>query len=178
MTEKERFAKQSCQQLYKNLEFYKVYFDIISIMLNLDSQLKKVFEENKDKRIVVVGTTCSGKSTLLQDIKEAHDMDSLVFPMLTKEESDYVRQKPWTPEIGKAMTKLVKEKVKVESGKPVFGTIVLDSDLIVYLHINDELLKERTNLRNRSFEDAKNMQKQIEEEIKKSKIPVIEFSSE
>ncbi|MEK9183491.1 MAG: hypothetical protein AAB890_00250 [Patescibacteria group bacterium] len=142
----------------------------------LISELTKILEANRDKRIVVVGTTCTGKSTLIQEIKDAHDMDELVFPLLSKEEDDYVCQKPWTSEIGQTMIRLVKEKVKVEPGKPVFGTVVLDSDLIIYLHISDELLEERTNLRNHTLEDAKNMQKQIEEEIKKSQIPVIKLS--
>ncbi len=141
----------------------------------LVSGLAGVLGKNKDKRIVVVGTTCTGKSTFLNNIKDAHDMDELVFPQLSKEEYEYVCQHPWTPKIGETMTRLVKEKVKIEAGKPVFGTVVLDSDLIVYLHINDELLKSRTELRNANFEDAKNMQKQIEEEIKLSNIPMVEF---
>ena len=55
----------------------------------------------------------------------------------------------------------------------MFGTVLLDSDLIVYLHINDELLLERTNSRNVDFNNAKNMQQKIEKEIKKSNIPTI-----
>jgi hypothetical protein len=99
----------------------------------------------------------------------------LLFPKLSKEESDYVCSEPWTEDIGKTMIKLAKEKVNVEAGKPVFGTVVLDCDLIVYLRINDELLRERTNLRGVSFNDAKNMQNQIEREIKDSKIKTIEL---
>ena len=137
--------------------------------------LIQVLDENRDKRVVVVGTTCTGKSTFLNNIKNAHDMDELVFPQLSEEEHNYVCQHPWTPEIGKTMAKLVKEKVRIEAGKPVFGTVVIDSDLIVYLHISDELLKKRTELRGAKFEDAKNMQRQIEEGIKLSGIPMTEF---
>jgi hypothetical protein len=70
---------------------------------------------------------------------------------------------------------LVKDKIKIEPGKPVFGTVVLDSDLIVYLCISDDLLEKRTKMRNAKFENAKNMQNLIEDEIKKSIVPVIEF---
>ena len=140
--------------------------------------LKKIFEENKGKRIVVVGTTCTGKSTLLREFPKAKDMDEVVFPLLTKEEADYVCQAPWTKEIGEKMIELVTEKVKVKPGEPLFGTIVLDSDLVVYLKISDDLLKKRTELRKTSFEDAQNMQNQIEQKIIKSKIPVIELSEE
>ena len=90
-----------------------------------------------------------------------------------KEEADYVCQTPWTKEIGEKMTYLVKNKLKIQAGEPLFGTVLIDCDLIVYLHINDELLQERTTLRNVDFTNAKNMQTEIEEEIKNSNIKVI-----
>ncbi|MEI6835418.1 MAG: hypothetical protein WCK59_01170 [Candidatus Falkowbacteria bacterium] len=151
-----------------NLEKLDKKFELIS-------KLSQILNENIDKRVVVVGTTCTGKTTFLKNIENAHDMDELVFPQLTKEEHDYVCSHPWTPEIGSKMISLTKEKVKIGPGNPVFGTIVLESDLIVYLQISDELLKQRTELRGANFEDAKNMQKQIEEEIIKSNIPVLNF---
>ena len=55
----------------------------------------------------------------------------------------------------------------------MFGTVLLDCDLIIYLHINNELLLERTKSRNVDFVNAKNMQQAIEDEIKNSSIPVI-----
>jgi broad-specificity NMP kinase len=141
----------------------------------LHTQLSEILQANSDKRVIVVGTTCTGKSTLLKKIPGSEDMDEIVFPKLTKAEADYVCSEPWTEEIGRAMTRLVKERVKVEAGKPVFGTVVLDCDLIVYLKINDDLLRERTKLRNKDFNYAKNMQSQIEKGIKQSGIPAIEL---
>lgn len=141
---------------------------------SLVKQLEEIFLDNSNKRIIVVGTTCTGKSFLIKHLKNSLDMDDLVFPLLTPEEAAYVCQTPWTEEIGKTMSLLVKTKIKVQKGHPVFGTVVLDSDLIVYLKISDALLKERCILRNANFVDAKNMQAQIESEIKKSSIPVTE----
>ena len=43
----------------------------------------------------------------------------------------------------------------------------------VYLHISDELLLERTKLRNADFTNAKNMQKKIEDEIRNSGLDTI-----
>lgn len=103
-------------------------------------------------------------------------MDKLVFPLLTQDEKDYVCQNPWTPEIGETMTRPTKERVKVEAGKPVFGTVLLDADRIVYLKISDELLRKRTGKRDVSFDDAKNMQTHIEDEIAASGLPVTEFN--
>ncbi len=141
----------------------------------LADNLGKVLDANKDKRVVVVGTPCTGKSTFLRYIKNAYDMDELIFPKLSKEERDYVCRTPWNEQIGEKMNKLVKESIMIERGKPVFGTVLLDSDMIVYLRISDYLLKERTSLRGDSYTDAKNMQAAIEREVKKSSVPCIDF---
>ena len=138
--------------------------------------LKTILDKHKTERVVVLGGTCVGKTTLLAHIPGAQDMDKLVFPLLTETETKYVRQKPWTPEIGKTMTRLTKERVKIESGEPVFGTIVLDADHIICLKISDELLRERTALRGVSFDDAKNMQAQIDEQMAVSDLSVTEFN--
>lgn len=144
-------------------------------MLQNIQKLRALLDTHADKRVVVVGTTCTGKSNFLKYITNAHDMDKLVFPQLTKEKAAYVDSTPWTEQIGKTMIRLVRDRVKVTPGRPVFGTVVIDSGLIVYLHINDELLRQRIVQRGVNFEDAKNMQRQIEEEIKESGIPSITF---
>lgn len=139
------------------------------------TKLQHLLTGNHDKRVIIVGTTCTGKTTLLSKIPEAVDMDEVIFPQLTKAENDYVCQSPWTEEIGRTMNQLAKKYVKVQPGYPVFGTIIFDCDLIINLTISDKLLKKHTEARGTKFEDAKNMQKQINEEIAKSGIPVINF---
>ena len=141
-------------------------------MSNIE-QLIEIFKENRDKRICVLGTTCTGKTTLIKGTNIGLDMDEEIFPLLTQEETEYVCRTPWTPEIGNKMDELVRTKLSIKHGTPMFGTVLLDCDLIVYLHINDDLLLERTKLRNTDFSNAKNMQLKIEEEIKKSNIPII-----
>ena len=136
-------------------------------------QLIEIFEENRDKRICVLGTTCTGKTTLIKGTNIGLDMDEEIFPLLTQEETEYVCRTPWTQEIGNKMDELVRTKLSINPGTPMFGTVLLDCDLIVYLHINDDLLLERTKLRNTDFSNAKNMQQKIEEEIKNSNIPTI-----
>ena len=131
-------------------------------------EIKEIFDNNKEKRILVIGTTCTGKSTLIEKLGVGLDMDKEIFPLLTKEETDYVCQTPWTEEIGEKMDFFVRTKLKITPGSPLFGTVLIDCDLIIYLHINDELLKKRTDLRNVDFSNAKNMQSKIEEEIKDS----------
>ena len=137
------------------------------------NELKNVLDKNKDKRVCVVGTSCTGKTTYLNYAKNGLDMDKIIFPLLSEEEKEYVCQTPWTPEIGATMEKLVKEKIKIEPGIPVFGTVIIDCDLIVYLDIEDSLLRERTKARNVNFTDVKNMKDGIEKELKETNIPVV-----
>ena len=141
-------------------------------MLNIE-ELRQIFIDNKDKRICVLGTTCTGKTTLINESNMGVDMDEEIFPLLTEEETEYVCQTPWTEEIGNKMDELVRTRLSIKPGIPMFGTVLLDCDLIIYLHITDELLLERTKSRNVDFNNAKNMQLKIEEEIKKSNIPSI-----
>ena len=141
-------------------------------MLNIE-ELRQIFIDNKDKRICVLGTTCTGKTTLINESNMGVDMDEEIFPLLTEEETEYVCQTPWTEEIGNKMDELVRTRLSIKPGIPMFGTVLLDCDLIIYLHITDELLLERTILRNVDFNNAKNMQLKIEEEIKNSNIPTI-----
>lgn len=139
------------------------------------AELQAILDQYKGERVVVLGGTCTGKSTLIEHLTDAKDMDKLVFPLLTKDEADYVCQTPWTPEIGKTMTRLTKERVKVQPGELVFGTVVLDADRIVHLKISDDLLRERTAARGVSFGDAKNMQSHIDAEIAAAGLPIVEF---
>ena len=70
-------------------------------------RLRDLLEEHSDKRVLVLGTTCAGKSTMLSAIPGARDQDKEVFLKLTKEQSEYVCQEPWTEDIGRAMTGVV-----------------------------------------------------------------------
>ena len=135
--------------------------------------LVTIFQQNRDKRICVLGTTCTGKTTIINEANVGIDMDAEIFPLLTEEETEYVCRTPWTEEIGAKMDELVRTKLTIQRGVPMFGTVLLDCDLIVYLHISDELLLERTRLRNVDFMNAKNMQQKIENEIKKSGLETI-----
>jgi hypothetical protein len=139
------------------------------------SGLQCILDTNSSRRIVVLGTTCTGKSTLLASIPGARDQDAELFPMLTKEQSEYVCQEPWTEEIGRVMTGLVRQHVKSDVGRPVFGTVVIDCDLIILLKISDQLLTDRTQKRGCSFADAKGMQAQLEREIACCGIPYLEY---
>ena len=137
------------------------------------NNLKEVIDTNKEKRICVVGTSCTGKTTYLNYAKNGLDMDKVIFPLLSDEEKEYVCQTPWTPEIGETMDKLVKERIRIKPGQPVFGTVIIDCDLIIYLDISDKLLQERTKSRNVNYQDAKNMKDSIEKDLEETSIPVI-----
>ena len=141
-------------------------------MSNLE-EIRQIFNNNKDKRICVLGTTCTGKSTLIKELNIGIDIDKEIYQKLTREEIEYFDNTPWNEEVGNKFDELVKSRLNIIPGIPMFGTVLLDCDLMIYLHINDELLLERTKSRNVDFVNAKNMQQAIEDEIKNSSIPVI-----
>lgn len=132
------------------------------------NSLKNFLEENQDKRIVVIGTTCVGKTTLMKEITESVSI-SKIAPPLTEEEKAELYKTPWTPEIGERISYLRGERAVIEAGKPAFGTVIpSNTELIVYLTINDQILRKRTEQRGVSFSDAKAMQEWIERRIEES----------
>ncbi len=144
-------------------------------MSNTLEQLKLILEENKDKCITVIGTTCVGKTTLLKNIPEGISISELA-PPLNDEEKDFYYNAPLTKENEERRLYLRPRRAIVKPGQPAFGTgIAKDTELVVYLTIDDELLKKRTAMRNVDFNDAKIMQGFIEESIKNSNLPVIEL---
>lgn len=146
-------------------------------MSNLE-EIRKIFNNNKDKRICVLGTTCTGKSTLIKELNIGIDIDKEIYPQLTSDEIEYFDNTPWTEEVGNKFDELVRSRLSIKPGIPMFGTVLLDCDLIIYLHINNELLLERTKSRDVDFVNAKNMQQAIEEELKNTNIPVITIEVE
>lgn len=124
--------------------------------------LKAIFEKHKNERVYVLATTCCGKTTLIKQIPDCVDMDSIAFTDITEEEAAILNKTPWTSEIGRMVDKLVYRNVKVQPGHPVFGTVIVDCDVIIYLDISDELLKQHCQKRNVNFTDAKKMKEAIE----------------
>lgn len=139
--------------------------------------LKGVFKQHVHRRIAVLGPPCAGKSTILRHIPEARDMDIILFPQLSSVEKQIVFQKPWSPFVGEEMTRLARSRIVVLPGYPVFATVVINVDLIVYLKMHDELLMKRVLIRQerrQSFRDVKGIQLQLEVDILESGIPSIE----
>lgn len=141
-------------------------------------KLKEVLGQNKDKRITVIGTTCVGKTTLLKEIPEGIEMSKLA-PPLTKKEEEFYYNAPLTKENEEIRLNMRARRALVKPGQPAFGTAIAQgTELIIYLTISDELLRERTGARNVKFKDAKTMQGFIEEWVKKSGLPLIKISVE
>ena len=131
-------------------------------------KLRDIFNDNQDKRICVVGASCSGKTTLLKYFPEAVDMDDILFgareknlnPLLTQEEIDYVCG-PWEERVGQFMATKARSLIKITPGHPVFGTIVFDCDLIVEIVVPEDKLKERIIKRGSTEQGVLNMKRQI-----------------
>lgn len=135
-------------------------------------RLQTLLAQNCDKRICIVGTSCVGKTTLLDELPGVLDMDDLLFgniekgmePLLNKEEIAYVCG-PWTPEVGKFMAQRAQELIEIEVGSPVIGTIVFPADVVIEITTPDDVLRERIQRRGMNENDVFAMKAQIESKI-------------
>ncbi|NCA68130.1 MAG: hypothetical protein EOM87_08730 [Clostridia bacterium] len=123
--------------------------------------LKAIFEKHKNERVYVLATICCGKTTLIKQIPDCIDMDSIAFVDITEEEAAIINQIPWTKEVGDMVDTLVYRNVHVQPGHPVFGTFIVDCDVVVYLDISDELLEKNYKKRGADFMDAKKIKESI-----------------
>ena len=138
-----------------------------------ENALKAIFEKHKNERICVIGTVCCGKTTLVKKLTQYNciDMDDEFWHQTSKEEYDYFCQVPFTKKMYDLLYRLVYEKVAVKSGFPLFGVIILDCEVIVYLDISDSLLEEHCNERQtHSYTDALFIKECIEEDWNKHKV--------
>lgn len=142
------------------------------------ASLQKLLRANKKKRVVVLGPPCIGKSSLVQQIPESRDMDDILFPQLSLEEKRVVFRKPWRPSVGQKMKELARQKIVVEPGRPVFATVILEADLIIWLQIDDLLLQRRIANRlerPQIYQDVKAMEAQLSYDIERSGILYVIF---
>lgn len=129
--------------------------------------LKAIFEKHKDERVCVIGTPCVGKSTLLNQLPEynCEDLDEVLWPFIPKEEMklfNELAKEPWTIEFSNEIDRLVYKYSRVKPGCPLFTSVIVDCEAVVYLDISDELLAEHCKKRGDSFTDTKNIKEAIE----------------
>jgi len=139
-------------------------------------RLQVLLDKYKDKRVLVIAPPSAGKSTLLQHIPEGVDMDD-IFDTMSDDVKDTILQreslycdietrkvtyfkKKFVPGdeqtlmdldiLDKFFKKYVNDNMKIQLGKPVFGTKVIDCDVIIYLKLSDEVYMHRLESRNRN----------------------------
>ena len=138
--------------------------------------LESLLEKYKDKRVLVLAPPSVGKSTILQHIEGGVDLD-MVFDDMPEEfkrhvlhhehpfmfidgdrktvkyaekEFDSTSDEHQAPlkETTELLTEYTKSKISIEAGRPVFGSTLVDSDVVIYLKISEEELKKRIESRN------------------------------
>lgn len=128
--------------------------------------LNAIFEKHKNERVCVIGTVCVGKTTLLEHLPDnCEDLDSVLWPYIPDDEMTLMRQlikEPWTQKLSDEIDRLIYKFSKVKPGCPLFTSVIVDCEAVVYLDISDELLEEHCKKRGADFNDAKNIKKAIE----------------
>lgn len=176
--------------------------------LDIADVLLPVLNEYSKGRVLVLGEPCSGKSTLLQHIPKGIDMD-IVFDDMPLDFRKYVlhHDRPYVQKVGDietikytervwnntaediaylkmttdALTKYVNENIQIVPGNPLFSTTIVDSDVIIYLDLLDEILRSRIESRNRTHRPVqserifaiRNLIRESLEEIEQSSSNVI-----
>ena len=139
-------------------------------------KLRQIFDGNSDKRILILGTTCAGKTTLANSLPECVEQDNLVWETLPNELQEKLKNNAWTEEMIKTWGEYVDKAtqiVKIEAGRPMFATTIFESDIIIYLNINEKTLRERAKKRHVAYETAANYNNEIKEKLKAVDLPVI-----
>jgi 8-oxo-dGTP pyrophosphatase MutT (NUDIX family) len=133
--------------------------------------LTAIFERHKHERVCVIGTVCAGKTTLLKQLTDCIYMDDVLWTKVSPEDTAYLSQRPWTAEQGEPLDRLINEHVRVTPGFPLFGTVILECEAVVYLDISDELLAKHCSSRGEEFylSDAKRIKQTIEEDWREHK---------
>jgi hypothetical protein len=138
--------------------------------------LGRVLERYEDRRVLVLAPPCSGKSTLLQHIENGIDMDE-VFDTMPQDLRRYVlhheypfmftngdretikyterrfivgdsESEKYLRATTDALASYTQEHIKITPGYPVFGTSLIDADVIIYLKLSDVALDLRLQSRN------------------------------
>jgi hypothetical protein len=130
--------------------------------------LKAIFEKHKSERICVIGTTCIGKSTLVNHLADynCEDLDDVLWSNIPKREAirlNKLNDSPWTNENGNEIYRIIYTYGKVKPGYPLFGsTILKNCEVVVYLDISDNLLEEHCKKRGDCFLFSKKYKEAIE----------------
>jgi hypothetical protein len=126
--------------------------------------LEAIFEKHTHERVIVLSTTCVGKTTMIEQMPHWVDVDVLLGECMTAEEIAFCSQVPWTEEIGEVYDKIMFERIKVIPGHPLFCSCVLDCEVLVYLDISNENLLKHCKKRGVDFNYALQMKDEIEKD--------------
>ena len=120
-----------------------------------------IFEKHKNERICVLSTTCTGKTTMIKQKPYWVDVDDVLGKVMTSDEIAFCSQVPWTEEIGNIYDKIMFERVKVEKGHPLFCSVILDCDVVVFIDISDKNLLDHCQKKGVDFNYALQMKEEI-----------------
>ena len=140
------------------------------------SELREIFAKNTDKRICVIAASCTGKTTLLQDLPECYEIDKEVWANLPKDVQKQLGHlgKPWTLdeiEIFKGYCKA--HEISIKPGRPLFSIYYHDCDLLVYLHLDEGEYISRVKKRSGDLESQLKHRGKTIQRVKDATVPVI-----
>jgi len=139
-------------------------------------RLRTIFAENADKRICVVGVSCTGKSTLLRDLPECVDGDSIVWDTLPEDVYEKLSRSPtpWDEETLNTWKEwYIKADFDIKPGQPVISVWVEDCDLVVYLTLSESEYLKRVTMRGRNVKEMLKQRAELDKVVRECGLPVI-----
>lgn len=122
-------------------------------MDNIIDQIRNIFLEHKNERICVFGSSCVGKSTLVSQLPESVDLDDILWSELSEDILKYL-DGPWTEELSDDFARIARDTVTITPGNPLFSTVIIDCDVLIYLDITKDLLEERCKKRKANINEV------------------------
>lgn len=106
------------------------------------NELQRILQENRDKRVIIVGTVCISKDMMDEVLPGVRSMSQALWPITTPVDKEQLRWRPWSRDTWEFTRALVNEKIKIQAGSPMYGTVFTDCDMIVYLDADIPTLRK------------------------------------
>lgn len=126
-------------------------------------KIKKIIQQNPNKRILILGTRCSGKKELMEQLENIEDY-SKIYDQKLVEHFGYI-----DPRYIREEEKIkLKKAIEIKLSIPMFSEEIIPCDLIIFLNMNKHALEIKAFLEQIPYDKIKNTQEKIKQSLKTS----------
>ncbi len=134
-------------------------------------KIKKKLIENKNKRVLVLGTIGINLQTLIKKLETGKLYEEVLDDLLIKNYG-YIN----TRYINDSEKKKIEDSIKIERGIPLFSHKIINSDIIIFIYVNPKILRIFCIRERVSYFQALNLQNDLKNQLKKLSCPVVNIN--